>query len=150
MHKILQMNLFCFILIFGLNLFCIQHFDIIYVGSQKWGGGISTAGSGKNYKFTFKVNYSSKILQIRSVKIGTNCYPIKVFKDINSQNGEFEKNDTIHFQINIKSGNNNVVCIDTFPENYSNMNIVLKYQFKEKNYFKTIDSIKEEKPILYP
>lgn len=144
------MKLFLIISLFCLKFLFVQHFDIVYVGSQKWGGGISTAGSGKNYKFSLKVNDSSKNLKIVTVKIGSFCYPTNVFTKINSQKGVFEKNDTIHFQVNIKSGNNIDTCTDFFPDEFLNQKIVIKYQYKDKDFFRIIEDIKEEKPLLYP
>ena len=138
------------ILLVCLKFLFTQHFDIVYVGSQKWGGGISTAGSGKNYKFSIRVNDSSKNLKFKTVKIGLCCYSANVFTKINSEKGVFEKNDTIHFQVNIKSGNANDTCIEEFPEEFLNQNVVIKYQFKDKDYYRVIEEIKEEKPLLYP
>jgi len=147
---ILFMKLICLIIFCNLQFLFIQHFDILYVGSQKWGGGISTAGSGKNYKFTLKVNDSSKNLIIQNVKIGANCYPTNVYSKINSVKGEFDKNDTIYFQVNIRTINKNDTCTEFFPEKFSNQKIVLKYQYKKKIYYRIIDNVREEKPLLYP
>jgi len=164
-----------FPLLLCLAICCVNKcndFEIIDATSQKWVGGIRSAGSGINYQLTLLTNQSSKNINVDQLWIGDQYFKVSAIKKFPASEKEgFEKGDTIYINARIahprppsptggetqqvKNPSNEDATLhedslrQTPPFSYDGVALI-GYELNKKRKFFIVEKIKKISPIAYP
>jgi len=135
---------------------CCSHkcndFKVLEATSQKWVGGIISAGSGINYQLTLLANQSSGKIKIDQLWVGDQYFKVTAIKKFPASEKEgFEKGDTIY--INAKVAHPAPPHKEYFeqapPFSYNGAALI-GYELDKKRKFIIVEEIKKLSSIAYP
>lgn len=152
---------------------CCSHkcndFKVLEATSQKWVGGIISAGSGINYQLTILTNQSSEKITIDQLWVGDQYFKVTAIKKFPASEKEgFEKGDTIY--INARTTHPSDLRHETVqpistvkkegepthikpsqasPFSYDGAALI-GYELNKKRKFIIVGKIKKISPIAYP
>jgi len=144
---------------------CCSHkcndFKVLEATSQKWVGGILSAGSGINYQLTLLVNHSSGNIKIDQIWVGNQYFKITAIKKFPASEKEgFEKGDTIYINARVAhplpispvngEGNPTYIKLSKSPPFSYDGAALIGYELNKKRKFIIVEEIKKISSIAYP
>ena len=141
-----------FLLLISLAICCshkCNDFKVLEATSQKWVGGIISAGSGINYQLTLLANQSSGKIKIDQLWVGDQYFKVTAIKKFPASEKEgFEKGDTIY--INARTAPHRKESFKQAPPFSYDGAALIGYEVDKKRKFIIVEEIKKISPIAYP
>ncbi len=130
-----------------LNLFILTVFSqpgvkILSATSQRWAGGISDRG-GIKYKVTLIAPASSKVISFDTLWVGD--YPLFIEDLFNKDQWvtKFSKGDTLNFNVELTIVSGVYQQKPAVPPVKYSSEAMLQYMYREKYYYKNIDTLEK-------